>query len=138
MMRRKVQAGNALIEFAASLILLSGLFTGIFQVGYTFYNYQRLVNSVRAGARYGSIHQTGTAADIAQAVRNLVVYDDPAPAAGSKAAISGLDPSNVDVILGDNATTVAIRGFTLDSLFSKVKLEGRPAVTFPLTKRGPQ
>jgi Flp pilus assembly protein TadG len=141
MTRRNPRAGSALIEFAGSLILLSALFTGIFQVGYTFYTYQRLVNSVRAGARYASLRSDAAgAADpgFAQAVRNLVVYNDPAPAAGSKATVSGLTPANVEVIAGDQAATVSIRGYVLDSLFSRVKLDGRPTVTFPFTKRGPQ
>ncbi len=141
MTRRNPRAGSALIEFAGSLILLSALFTGIFQVGYTFYTYQRLVNSVRAGARYASLRSSPADAadpDFAQAVRNLVVYDDPAPPAGSKATVSGLTPPNVEVLVGDKAATVSIRGYVLDSLFSKVKLDGRPTVTFPLTKRGPQ
>jgi len=129
-MRRNAQAGSALIEFAGSLILLSALFTGIFQVGFTFYTYERLVNSVRAGARFASLGSP------VQTVRNLVVYEDPAPTASSKPMISGLTPANVDVVLGDKTATVSIRSFVVDALFSKVKLDGRPTVTFPLTKRG--
>ena len=30
-------------------------------------------------------------------------------------------------------TTVTVRGFEIDALFSKIKLDGRPTVTFPLT-----
>jgi Flp pilus assembly protein TadG len=141
MTRRKPQAGSALIEFAASLILLSALFTGIFQIGYTFYSYQRLENSVRAGARYASLRSNAASADDAgftQAVRNLVVYADPAPAPGSKPLITGLAPGNVDVTVADKSTTVSIHGFELDSMFAKVKLAGRPTVTFPSAKRGPQ
>jgi len=138
---RHPQAGSALIEFAASLILLSALFTGVFQIGYACYSYQRLENSVRAGARYASLRSnTASAGDngFTQAVRNLVVYADPAPAPGSKPVITGLAPGNVDVTVGDKSTTVSIRGFELDSLFSKVELAGRPTVTFPLARRGPQ
>ncbi len=133
-MRRERQTGSALIEFAGSLILLSTLFTGIFQVGYTFYGYERLEDSVRAGARYASIRADDPG--LAQAVRNMVVYGDPAPAPGSKAILAGLSPSNVDVAVGVKAATVSVRGFVLDALFSKVKLDGRPTVTFPLTRRG--
>jgi hypothetical protein len=28
---------------------------------------------------------------------------------------------------------VTVRGFEIDALFSKIKLDGRPTVTFPLT-----
>jgi Flp pilus assembly protein TadG len=131
-MRRNRQTGSALIEFAMSLILLSALFTGIFQVGYTYYGYQRLVNSVRAGARYASLRPGAvTDAGFAEAVRNLVVYSDPVPAENSKAILAGLTPENVDVVVQDKIATVSIHGFVLDSLFSKVRLDGRPTVTFP-------
>ena len=45
---------------------------------------------------------------------------------------------NVDVTVADKSTTVSIHGFELDSMFAKVKLAGRPTVTFPSAKRGPQ
>ncbi len=75
------QAGSALIEFAGSLILLAVMFAGIFEIGYSFYAYGTLVTAVRAGARYAALQPRGTAADpaVAKAVRNLVVYGDPAP-----------------------------------------------------------
>jgi len=137
-MRRNSQAGSALIEFAGSLILLSSLFTGIFQVGYTFFSYERLENSVRAAARYASLHAAGSAnvpdEALVQTVRNLAVYDDPTPAAGAKPLVTGLATANIDVLVTGKTATVSVRGFTLDSLFSKVKLDGRPTVTFPITR----
>lgn len=137
MRRRNARSGTALIEFAGSLILLSTLFTGIFQVGYTFYSYERLENSVRAGARYASLRaRSATPSALVDAVRNLVVYADPSPSAGSKPLMPGLAPSNVDVAVRDKAVTVSIRGFQVDSLFSKVRLDNRPTVTFPLASGG--
>jgi hypothetical protein len=121
--------GTALIEFAGSLILLSTMFAGIFQAGYSFYTYNTLVNAVRSGARYASQHPAGPIT----AVQNLVVYGEPAPAAGAKPIVSGLTPASVEIVFAPAATTVSIRGFAIDALFSKVKLEGRPSVTFPLT-----
>ena len=80
-MSRRTQAGSALIEFAGSLILLSVMFSGIFEIGYSFYTYSELVTAVRAGARYAALQPRESAANpvVAEAVRNLVVYGDPAP-----------------------------------------------------------
>jgi TadE-like protein len=121
--------GTALIEFAGSFILLSTMFAGIFQAGYCFYTYNTLVNAVRSGARYASQHPAGPIT----AVQNLVVYGEPAPAAGAKPIVSGLTAASVEIIFAQAATTVSIRGFEIKALFSKVKLDGRPSVTFPVT-----
>ncbi len=133
---RNARTGAALIEFAAALILLSAMFAGIFQVGYTFFTYNTLVNSVRAGARYASLRPPGASTadpEFAKAVQNLVAYGEPTPAPGAKPLVSGLTAGNVELILGPATTTVAVRNFEIDAMFSKVKLDGRPTVTFPLT-----
>jgi Flp pilus assembly protein TadG len=140
MTRRKSQMGSALIEFAASLILLSAVFAGVFQVGYAFFTYGTLVNAVRAGARYSSLQQRSAVADpnIAKAVRNLVVYGDPAPAERAKPVVQGLTAGNVEIVNGPDSSTVSLRGFEVDALFAKLKLDGRPTVTFPVTSGGSQ
>jgi hypothetical protein len=128
--------GTALIEFAGSLIILSTMFAGIFQAGYTFYTYNTLVNAVRSGARYASRQPPGSSAanpEFVKAVQNLVVYGEPSPAAGAKPIVAGLTPASVEIVLGPATTTVTVRGFEIDALFSKMKLDGRPTVTFPLT-----
>jgi Flp pilus assembly protein TadG len=125
------RAGSALIEFAGSLIIISALFTGIFQFSYALSTYQALVNAVRAGARYASLQPPSP--ELTQAVRNVVVYGDPAPPANAKPVAPGLAPENVELILEPSTATVSIRGFELASMFSKIKLDGRPTVTFPLT-----
>ena len=50
------RGGSALIEFAGSLLLLGTVFAGVFQIGYTFFAYNTLVNAVRAGARYAAFN----------------------------------------------------------------------------------
>jgi Flp pilus assembly protein TadG len=133
-MRR--QAGTALIEFAAALILLSGMFTGIFQVGYTFFTYTTLVNAVRAGARYASLQAPNSNVadpEFAKSVVNMVVYGDPRPAPSATPVVKGLVPDNVQLTLGASVATVSVRGFAIDALFTKVSLAGRPTVTFPFT-----
>jgi Flp pilus assembly protein TadG len=140
MKRRHSQAGSAMIEFAASLIILAGVFAGVFQIGYAFLTYGTLVSAVRAGARYSSLQQRGAAADpeVAKAVRNLVVYGDPAPAEHSKPVVRGLTTGNVEIVNGPDTSTVSLRGFEVDALFAKLKLDGRPTVTFPVTAGGSQ
>jgi len=137
MMRRRGQAGSALIEFAGSLMLLAVMFTGIFEIGYSFYTYGELVTAVRAGARYAALQPRGAAdPEVAKAVRNLVVYGDPAPAGSTKPVVAGLTTDRVELINSPVASTVSLRGFEVDALFMKVKLDGRPTVTFPVTSGG--
>jgi len=126
------RAGSALIEFAGSLIIVTALFTGIFQFSYALSTYHALVNAVRAGARYASLQAPSP--ELAQSVRNVVVYGDPDPQASARPVAPGLRPDNVDVILEPGTATVSVRGFELASIFSKIKLDGRPTVTFPVTK----
>jgi len=131
--------GTVLIEFAASLILLSGMFTGIFQIGYTFFTYTSLVNAVRAGARYASLQAPNSNVadpEFAKSVANMVVYGDPRPAPSAKPVVRGLTPDNVDLKLSAATATVSVRAFSIDALFTKVSLAGRPTVTFPFTAGG--
>ena len=119
--------------------MLSGMFTGIFQVGYTFFTYSSLVNAVRAGARYASLQAPTSAAvdpEFAKGVANMVVYGEPRPAAGAQSVIHGLKPDNVELVLGPSAATVSVHDFEIDALFTKVKLAGRPTVTFPYPNGG--
>lgn len=139
-MKRKVsRQGSALIEFAAALILLSGMFTGIFQVGYTFFTYTKLVNAVRSGARYASLEAgklNSADPEFAKSVVNMVVYGEPQPRPDSQPVVNGLRPENVELVLGTSLATVSVRDFEIDAIFTKVKLVGRPTVTFPFTGGG--
>ena len=132
---KNARAGSALIEFAGSLILLSAVFAGVFQIGYTFYTYNSLINAVRAGARYASLLPRGAAdAEAAQAVRNLVVYGDPAPGPDAKPVAPGLTVANVELVQEPGSSTVSLRGFELDAIFARLQIDGRPTVTFPVTQ----
>ena len=133
---RTSRTGSALIEFAAALILLSGMFSGIFQVGYTFFTYSTLVNAVRAGARYASLQAPNSNVadpEFAKTVVNMVVYGEPRPALDAKPVVRGLAPDNVELVPGPSSATVSVRGFEIDGIFTKVALTGRPTVTFPFT-----
>jgi len=125
--------GSALVEFAVSLIVLSTLLTGIFQLGYAFYAYETLVHAVRAGARYASLQGAAAADDkeFAASVRNLVAYGDPKPARDAKPLVAGLEPNNIDLTLDPATASVSIKGFKIDAFFTKFHLDGRPSITFP-------
>ena len=131
---KRLETGSALIEFAGALILLGTLLTGIFEIGYTLYTYESLVQAVRAGARYAALNapRTASGSEFTKSVRNLVVYGDPSPDAKAKPIAAGLAPDQVDVLLEPAAATVSLRGFTIDAVFRKISLDGRPTVTFPV------
>jgi len=134
MIRHNRRAGNALFEFAASLVVLSTMFAGIFQVGYTFFTYTTLVNAVRAGARYASLNPLANSSseEFSNAVRNMVVYGDSTPAPGARTIVNGLTTDRVNVTIDQGLATVSLREFTIDAAFVKIKLDGRPTVTFPI------
>lgn len=131
---KRLEAGSALIEFAGALILLGTLLTGIFQIGYTLYTYENLVQAVRAGARYAALTAPRTASgpDFTKSVQNMVVFGDPSPDAKAKPIAAGLAPDQVDVVLEPAAATVSLRGFTIDAVFRKISLDGRPTISFPI------
>jgi Flp pilus assembly protein TadG len=54
--------GQSLVEFALVLPILAILLFGTIQLGITFGAYNGLINSVREGARYGSVCTTGPTA----------------------------------------------------------------------------
>jgi TadE-like protein len=132
MRRKSHRSGSALIEFAFSLTVLSVMFTGIFQVGFTFSAYRTLVGAVSAGARYASIQTNAADPEFAKSVRNIVVYGDPAPQENAKPVVQGLTTEHVELIVSPAAVTVSLRDFEIDALFSKVRLDGRPTATFPV------
>jgi len=135
MIRHNRRAGNALFEFAASLVLLSTMFAGIFQAGYTFFTYSTLVNAVRAGARYASLNPLAgsSSEEFSNAVRNIVVYGDSVPAPDASAIVNGLTTDKVVVSIDQGLATVSLRDFAIDAAFLKIKLDGRPTVTFPIS-----
>jgi len=135
--------GGATIEFALSFALLFVVFTGVFQFGYAFYQYNALVSAVRGGARYASLrtYDSPTAtpsADFLDAVRNMVVYGDPN--GGSQRLVRGLTPETVTltVTLDRNVpyeVTVGITNYQIDAVVASMTLNGKPKATFPYVGR---
>jgi len=131
--------GNALIEFAAALTLLSGIFVGIFQISHMFLTYSKLHNAVRAGARYASLRASNSGPadpELERSVANMVIYGDPRPGVDATPLVSGLGDQNVVLVVGPATATVELRNFEINALFGKVRLDGRPTVTFPFPNGG--
>ncbi len=133
--------GSVLIEFTLSLSLLIGLFLGTWQFGYAFYLYAQLEQSVRDGARYASELKYDSAtttptSTFLTAVKNVVVYGEPAPATGAIPVAPGLTTDNVALTvtftLGvPTSMAVAITGYRLPTYFGQATLVGRPTTWFP-------
>jgi len=132
-MTRTAERGAAMLEFAISFMVVFSLLAGTFQWGYTFYVYNRLVSQVRAGARYAASQSYDANTELA--VKNMVVYGNARPTPDAEPCVTGLETSNVSLTTnaGERAITVAITGFTIDSVFGRFPLEGRPNATFPYT-----
>jgi len=131
--------GNAMLEFAIGAGLLVAVFTGTFQFGYTYLQYNNLKNAVVRGARYGSLvpydSLTSTPSDAFKtAVKNMVVYGSPTT--GTTAVLPGLTTSMVNVSMGPftlgvpTTVIVSISGYGINSVFASTTLTGKPTVTF--------
>ena len=133
------QRGSILVEFALTFPVLVAVFSGAFELGYTFYVYNTLVNAVREGSRYASLRPYDSASSTPSsafnaAVQNIVVYGDPA--GGTTPILRGLAPSNVQlsVLTAGSAplqVTVSITGFNIYAVFGTITLNSKPACSFP-------
>jgi Flp pilus assembly protein TadG len=128
-----------MLEFAIGSGVLIAAFTGTFEFGYTFLQYNNLENAVARGARYASLKgydsANPTPSDAFKtAVQNMVVYGSPT--AGTTPVLPGLSVSNVNVTPGQftlgipSTMTVSISGFTINSIFATTALTNKPLVTY--------
>jgi len=134
----RCQRGNIMVEFAIGAGVLTSIFAGTFQFGYTFYQYNLLKNAVSDGARYASLRtydsSTSTASNGFQtAVQNMVVYGDPG--GGSSPIAPGLASGNVNLSVTftngvPTAMTVSITGYTIGAVFGTTTLNNKPSVTY--------
>lgn len=136
------ERGHAMIELALSAMVMMACLSGTVEFGYTFYVYNQLVTAVGNGGRYAAIrtYRAATPQDVergARAIRNMVVYGDARPAPDAAPAIANLRPDQVDVHWVMNAkgapeaVDISIRDYTVDAVFKKFTLNGRPRVEFP-------
>ena len=133
-----------MVEFALGSMLLVTAFTGTFQYGFIFYQYNTLFNAVNNGAHFGAlqiydVNTTAPSNAFKNAVKNMVVYGDPT-GANTTPVVKGLGTGNVTVTIGSigsgntftpTSVTVAITGYTINGVTGTYTLTGKPAVTYP-------
>jgi Flp pilus assembly protein TadG len=132
------RSGNVMVEFALAFSVLFSIFTGTFQFGYTFYQYNVLAAAVNDGARYASLRPYDSTSPTPSsafltAVRNIVVYGNPS--GGVKAVTPDLKTSNVNCSATftngiPSAVTVSVSGYTIKSIFGGSTLTNKPKVTY--------
>ena len=127
-----------MLEFVLGSGLLVAAFTGTFQFGYVFLQYNNLENAVARGGRYASLvpydsATTTPSAAFTAAVQNMVLYGSPAT--GNSPVLPGLTAANVNLTVTftdgvPSAMTVSISGYTIDSIFATTTLTAKPRVTY--------
>jgi Flp pilus assembly protein TadG len=135
LIRRKSERGNAMLEFALGFSLLWMLFSGIYQIGYAYYIYDRLTvataNAVQLGSRLA--YDTGSPTTFSTALQNMVLYGSET--AGTYPIVPNLTASNVAVNAHLDANgipryvTVNITGYTINALFTSFNLPNKPGAT---------
>ena len=127
-----------MVEFAIGVGVLLAAFTGTFQFGYTFLQYNNLENAVARGARYASLvpydsPDTTPSTAFKTAVQNMVLYGTPT--AGATPVLPGLATGNVNLTVTFSngipaIMTVSISGYKIDSIFASNTLTNKPRVAF--------
>jgi hypothetical protein len=143
--RKLFQSGHALLELAICAGVLVMFLAGIFQFGYTFYLYNRLVTVVGNGARYAAqrTYRAASQQDIEHgnaAIRNMVVYGDPQPTPESQPLLPNLNARQVEVSWvkaggAPSAVDLTVRNYRVDAVFRSFTFDGRPSVEFPYVGR---
>lgn len=135
----RARRGNALIEFAIAASLLTSVFAGVWQFGYTFYLYNTLESAVRNGARYGSLATYDGGAWLGSAfrtrVKNMTVYGNPNPTGAPKPVVPGLTTDKITVNVAFNGVapsriTVQVDNFRINALFAAFTLNAKPQCAF--------
>ena len=145
-MKNRSRRGSALLEFAIASIILFPCLAATFQFGYSFYVYNQLESAVSGGARYASLRTyrslAGDAdyAKIQTAVKNVVVYGNPAGT--GTVQVPGLTTANVSVTYAPRTVgtiptrvTVSVSSFAVDAVFKTYTFTGKPSVTVPYLGR---
>lgn len=85
------ERGATLVEFAIALSVFLVAMFGVIEFGRAIWVHNALADAARRGARYAVLHSASDAA----AVKNVVVYGDPA--GGTQATVPNLTTTNVSV-----------------------------------------
>ncbi|MDX6613192.1 MAG: hypothetical protein QOD75_2378 [Blastocatellia bacterium] len=106
----KGERGAALVEFAiGATVFLTAMFA-VIEFGRALWVHNALTDAARRGARYAVLNPSSSAA----AVKNVVVFGDPA--GGTQPLVENLTTSNVDVsystfALDSGTASVSITGY---------------------------
>lgn len=108
--QRRAERGAALVEFAIGATVFLSVMFGIVEFGRCLWTHNALSDAARRGARYAINHPTSDA----NAVKNVVVYGDPA--GGTKAMVDNLTTDNVNVQysnfkLGEGTVSVSVTNY---------------------------
>jgi Flp pilus assembly protein TadG len=100
------ERGTTLVEFAIALSVFLVTMFGVIEFGRAIWVHNALADAARRGARYAVLHSASEAA----AVKNVVVYGDPA--GGTQTTVPNLTTDNVSVnyanSFGLNQGTVSV------------------------------
>ncbi len=113
---RNDQRGSTLVEFAIGATVFLMVMFAVIEFGRALWVHNALSDAARRGVRYAVTHSS---ADVA-AVKNVVVYDDPAGA--TQPLVDNLTTSNVDVSysnfgLNGGTATVSITSYQFQFVF---------------------
>jgi hypothetical protein len=132
------ERGIAALEFALSWAILWLVFSGVYQFGYSFYVYNRLMIAVANAAQLGSRigYDTANPAAFTTTLQNMVLYaDETVPAQNAAPIVTGLTAGVISVNASTDAqgiprdVTVTIVSYTIDGLFGKINLNNKPRAT---------
>lgn len=107
---KETERGNTLVEFAIAATVFLTVMFAVLEFGRALWVHNALSDAARRGARYAVVHPASDSA----AVKNVVVYGDPA--GGSNPLVSNLTTSNVNVAysgfgLSEGTVTVSITNY---------------------------
>ncbi len=88
---RRGERGAALVEFAISASVFFTLMFAVIEFGRALWVHNALADAARRGARYAVVNSAASSA----AVKNVVVYGDPA--GGGSPLVNNLTTANVNV-----------------------------------------
>ena len=92
--KRKIERGQALVESALILLVFLATMIGALDFGQLLFTHQLMVERVRAGVRWGSVHAwDGTGDQIA----NMVLYNS-STVPGGQTAFLGMTRDNISVV----------------------------------------
>ena len=107
---RNNERGSTLVEFSIGVTVFLTAMFGVLEFGRALWVHNALTDAARRGARYATMHSVNDAT----AVKNVVVYGDPA--GGGQPMLNNLTTANVNVSynnfgLNDGTVSVSITNY---------------------------